>query len=331
VRTEWVGWQFGPRLARAFEEIKDLFDPAGLMNPGKIVRGTRMDDAALFRFPPGYRIQPMTTALDWSAWDVQNDAATGAVTPAGTGDDPAQGFAKAVEMCNNNGHCRKFDAGTMCPSYRVTRDEEHLTRGRANTLRLALSGKFGEDGLASEAVREALDLCVSCKGCRRECPTGVDMARMKIEALHRRQQVHGVPLRDRLVAHLPRWAPWSARLPWLMNLRNRVSGAAKLSEAWLGFSARRALPAWRADTFLRDAVSRPENSGVDAGKDANVVLFVDTFSNYFEPENAHAALQVLRTGGYRVHVGPGERRRSRSGAPAVLRPHVSRRGHGRRG
>ena len=107
-------------------------------------------------------------------------------------------------MCNNNGHCRKFDAGTMCPSYRVTRDEEHLTRGRANTLRLALSGKFGEEGLASEAVREALDLCVSCKGCRRECPTGVDMARMKIEALHRRQRVHGLPLRDRLIAHLPR-------------------------------------------------------------------------------------------------------------------------------
>src|SRR4029079_12720220 len=101
VRAEWVGWQFGPRLSRAFEEIKDLFDPAGLMNPGKIVRGTKMDDAALFRFPPGYRIQPMKTGLDWSAWDVQNDAATGAVTPPGTGDDPAQGFAKAVEMCNN--------------------------------------------------------------------------------------------------------------------------------------------------------------------------------------------------------------------------------------
>ncbi len=245
VRTEWVGWQFGPRLSRAFEEIKDLFDPAGLMNPGKIVRGTKMDDATLFRFPPGYRIQTTTPALDWSAWNVQGDAATGALTPAGTGGDPAQGFAKAVEMCNNNGHCRKFDAGTMCPSYRVTRDEEHLTRGRANTLRLALSGKFGAEGLASDAVHEALDLCVSCKGCRRECPTGVDMAKMKIEALHRRQQVHGLSLRDRLIAHLPRCAPCAARVPWLANLRNRVPGAARLSEAWLGFSARRPLPTWR--------------------------------------------------------------------------------------
>ncbi len=296
VRTEWVGWQFGPRLNRAFEEIKDLFDPAGLMNPGKIVRGARMDDAALFRFPPGYRIQATTTALDWSAWNVHGDAATGALTPAGTGGDPAQGFAKAVEMCNNNGHCRKFDAGTMCPSYRATRDEEHLTRGRANTLRLALSGRFGEEGLASEAVHEALDLCVSCKGCRRECPTGVDMARMKIEALHRRRRVHGLPLRNRLIAHLPRWAPRAARMPWLANLRDSLPGAAKLSEAWLGFSARRPLPSWRADTFLRTAI--PD----DAGAGADVVLFVDTFTNYFEPENAHAAMKVLRAAGHRVEV-----------------------------
>ena len=140
VRSEWVAWQFGPRLTRAFEEIKALFDPSGLMNPGKIVAPTRMDDRTLFRFPPGYRTLPVTPALDWSAWNVHNDPATETLSAPGTGGDPAQGFGKAVEMCNNNGHCRKFDAGTMCPSYRVTRDELHLTRGRANTLRLALSG-----------------------------------------------------------------------------------------------------------------------------------------------------------------------------------------------
>ncbi len=302
VRTEWVGWQFGPRLSRAFEEIKDLFDPAGLMNPGKIVRGARMDDAALFRFPPGHRTQPVATALDWSAWDVENDARTGTLSAPGTGGDPAQGFGKAVEMCNNNGHCRKFDAGTMCPSYRATRDEEHLTRGRANTLRLALSGHFGADALASEPVRAALDLCVSCKGCRRECPTGVDMARMKIEVLHRRQRVHGLPFRDRLIAHLPRWAPWAARLPWLANLRNTVPGAARLGETLLGFSAQRTLPAWRRDTFLRDVAAAPDAAAPDAAAPANpdVVLFVDTFTNYFEPENARAAVNVLRAAGYRV-------------------------------
>ena len=293
VRSEWVEWQFGPRLTRAFEEIKDLFDPAGLMNPGKIVHASKMDDATLFRFSPGYRTQTLKTALDWSAWDVQNDPVTGALTVPGTGGDPAGGFAKAVEMCNNNGHCRKFDAGTMCPSYRVTRDEKHLTRGRANTLRLALSGQLGANALTSESVRAALDLCVSCKGCRRECPTGVDLAKMKIEVLYHRQRAHGLALKDRLIAHLPRWAPWAARMPWIFNLRNTLPGAAKMSEAWLGFSAQRSLPTWRRDTFLRDAGRVREDA------DANVVLFADTFTNYFEPENAHAAIKVLRAAGYR--------------------------------
>jgi FAD/FMN-containing dehydrogenase/Fe-S oxidoreductase len=298
VRSEWVGWQFGPRLTHAFEEIKDLFDPAGLMNPGKIVRSTRMDDVSLFRFPPGHRTQALKTAFDWSAWDVQNDAVTGTLTAPGTGGDPAEGFAKAVEMCNSNGHCRKFDAGTMCPSYRVTRDEEHLTRGRANTLRLALSGQLGANALTSEPVRAALDLCVSCKGCRRECPTGVDMAKMKIEVLYHRQRARGLPFRDRLIASLPQWAPWAARVPWLANLRNTLPGAARLGEAWLGFASRRLLPAWRRDTFLRDAAAARDGTAANA----DVVLFVDTFTNYFEPENAHAAIKVLRAAGYRVHV-----------------------------
>ncbi|MDH4182462.1 MAG: FAD-binding oxidoreductase, partial [Betaproteobacteria bacterium] len=194
VRTEWVAWQFGPRLTRAFEDVKALFDPGGLMNPGKIVRGTKMDDASLFRYAPGYAPLKLDTALDWSVWDVRANPVTEHVTAPGTGGDPAKGFAKAVEMCNNNGHCRKFDAGTMCPSFRVTRDEEHSTRGRANTLRLAVSGQLGTD-FANEAVREALALCVSCKGCRRDCPTGVDMAKMKIEFAFHWQKKHGLALK----------------------------------------------------------------------------------------------------------------------------------------
>ncbi len=296
VRTEWVGWQFGPRLTRAFEEVKALFDPNGRMNPGKIVNGTKMDDARLFRTPPGYRPMPLATALDWSAWDVQADPLTESIGAPGSGGDPARGFAKAIEMCNNNGHCRKFDAGTMCPSYRVTRDEEHLTRGRANTLRLAISGQLGAD-FASEAVHEALELCVSCKGCRRECPTGVDMAKMKIEFAWHWQKRHGLSARDRLIAHLPRWAPWAARFPSLANLRDTLPGAARLSERFAGLSARRTLPRWRSDTFLASAVARDA-----APASADVVLFVDTFTNYHEPENAHAALRVLRAAGYRVAV-----------------------------
>jgi Fe-S oxidoreductase len=235
-------------------------------------------------------------ALDWSAWDVQNDPATEALSVPGTGGDPTRGLAKAVEMCNNNGHCRKFDAGTMCPSFRVTRDEQHLTRGRANTLRLAVTGQLGPDALASDTVAAAMDLCVSCKGCKRECPTGVDMARLKIEFLHQYHQRHGRTLKDRLIAYLPRYAPWAARLPWLANLR-----ANALLERWLGISAKRALPTWRTDTFLSSIV-RPRTADRARGPAGEVVLFADTFNNYFEPENAHAAKRVLQAAGLHVHV-----------------------------
>ncbi|MGE5338195.1 MAG: FAD-binding and (Fe-S)-binding domain-containing protein [Gemmatimonadota bacterium] len=300
-RSEWVAWQFGPKLAAAFEEIKRLFDPRGLMNPGKIVRPSRMDDRTLFRYQPGYAIQPLQPVLDWSAWDVHNDPATEELTAPGTGGDPAQGLGKAVEMCNNNGHCRKFDAGAMCPSYRATRDEQHVTRGRANTLRLALSGQLGPDALASDAVFEAMDLCVSCKGCRRECPTGVDMARMKIEFMHHYKRRHGHTLKDRLVAHLPRYAGWASRFAGLANLRNRSPLLAALGERWLGIAAQRSLPGFRRDVFTRDAPHPP----APAPDRRQVVLFADTFNNYYEPDNLRAARRVLEAGGCEVVVARG--------------------------
>src|SRR6202043_483289 len=191
VRSEFHEAMFGSRLVRAFAEVKTGFDPQGLMNPGKIVRPSKMDDRSLFRFKPGYATPAFKTALDWSEWG---------------------GFAGAVEMCNNNGACRKSDPGVMCPSFRATSDEQHLTRGRANTLRLTLSGQLGPDALTSDAMRETMALCVSCKGCKRECPTGVDMARMKVEVLHQYKKRHGLSLRDRLVAYLPRYAPAASRL-----------------------------------------------------------------------------------------------------------------------
>ena len=286
VRSEWVGWQFGPRLTKAFETIKDLFDPAGILNPGKIVRPSRMDDRSLFRFKPDHTGIDYTPALDWSAWDVQIDPMTEITTAPGTGGDPTAGFAKAAEMCNN-GHCRKFDAGTMCPSFRVTRDEKHLTRGRANTLRLALSGQLGPGALASDAVAAAMDLCVSCKGCKRDCPTGVDMARMKIEAKSARRMAKGLRWRDRLIGGLPETAPWARRLPWLFNL-------AWFFQTYLGFAKQRTLPKWRGDTFLT-------TTDVDE-RDATVVIFADTFSNNFEPEILHAARTVLEAAGHRVAV-----------------------------
>ncbi len=296
-RGEWVAWQFGPRLNRAFAEVKALFDPTNRMNPGKIVAPPKMDDASLFRFPPAYRRAAFEPQLDWRAWDVERDPLTARESAPGTGGDPAHGLGMAVEMCNNNGHCRKFDAGTMCPSYRVTRDEQHTTRGRANTLRLALSGQLDGEDLAGDAVRAALALCVSCKGCKRECPTGVDMAKLKIEALAARAQRHGVAWHDRLIAHLPRYAPAISRVPWLPALRDRIPGVARVAERWLGISARRALPRWQGD-FLRE--HRP-TAAPSTTATKEVLLFVDTFSNYFAHENAQAARAVLEAAGYKVH------------------------------
>jgi Fe-S oxidoreductase len=310
-RGEWIEWQFGPALNDAFRAIKAELDPLNLFNPGKIIDPPRMDDGALFRFaPPGtpspYRRIPLVPVLDWSAWNVQADPVTEATTPPGTGGDVTGGFAKAVEMCNNNGHCRKFDAGTMCPSYRVTRDEQHLTRGRANTLRLAISGQLGPDAFTGQAMRDTMDLCVGCKGCRRECPTGVDMARMKIEFLAHYTARHGLSLKDRLVARLPDYAHAASRVAWLANLRNTLPGAAWLGEKLLGLSARRSLPTWRRDTFWRSRdralfSSRDETLAVAQAGGRAAVLFVDTFNGIFESHNAHAAARVLRAAGYTLH------------------------------
>jgi FAD/FMN-containing dehydrogenase/Fe-S oxidoreductase len=261
VRSEWIAPFYGPRLTACLAEIKSWLDPRRLMNPGKIVDPPRMDDRALFRFKPGYQPSVPITVLDWSEWG---------------------GLDKAAEMCNNNGHCRKFDAGTMCPSYRATMDETHLTRGRANTLRLALSNQ-----LALDDVKEALDLCVSCKGCKRECPTGVDMARMKIEVLAQHKAKHGYTLRDRAIGYLPRYAPWAANMAPLAN------AASSFSKSLLGFSSRRELPKWRPDYFV-------DRTRPNRGAGREVLVFVDTFNRWFEPENARAAMRVLQAAGYKV-------------------------------
>ncbi len=285
-RSEFVEPLFGAKLTRAFEAVKDGFDPENRLNPGKIVRPLKMDDRALMRFAPGYRTAlPAAPALDWSDWG---------------------GFGGAVEMCNNNGTCRKLEGGTMCPSYRATRDEQHVTRGRANTLRLAISGQLGPDAFTSPEMKATMDLCVSCKGCKRDCPTGVDMARMKIEFQHHYYAKHGLPLRERLIAHLPRYARLASSVAPLLNLRDRLPFAAKISEKLLGFSAERSLPKWRKPWQENRAPARPEEVQGD-GRD--IVLFGDTFNRYFERENLEAAERVLLKAGYRLHRVQPEGRR----------------------
>lgn len=279
VRSEFHEFMFGSRLVAAFGAVKRAFDPRGLLNPGKIVDAPKFDDRTLFRYGPHYHPVEVKTRLDWSAF------------PGASG-----GLQGAVEMCNNNGACRKLSGGTMCPSYRVTRDEKDVTRGRANTLRLALSGQLGEDAFTSDEMMETLKLCVSCKGCRRECPTGVDMARFKIEALAAHAARFGHSIKDYLVGFLPHYAPFAAKVPGLVNLRDRVPGLAKLAERVTGFAAERALPRWRRDVFA----DTPAAFGPVDG--APVILLADTFNRYFERENLDAALTVLTAAGYRVEI-----------------------------
>src|SRR5689334_640840 len=285
VRSEFHETMFGERIIADFREVKQRFDPDKTLNPGKIVDPPKMDDRSLFRYPPEYRIDELKTQLDWSAY------------PGAGG-----GFQGAVEMCNNNGACRKLEGGVMCPSYRATRNEKDVTRGRANTLRLAISGQLGPDALSSDEMLETLKLCVSCKACRHECPTGVDMAKMKIEVLAARAAKHGLSLRDRLVGYLPRYAALASRFAPIANLRNQSPLLRNLFERFAGISAKRTLPAFRQDVFMPDA----EIFGPADGRE--VVLFADTFNRSYERENLDAALRVLVEGGYRVHLPKPEGR-----------------------
>ncbi|MHA6262274.1 FAD-binding and (Fe-S)-binding domain-containing protein [Arenibacterium sp. CAU 1754] len=277
VRSEFHEKMFGARMVASFGEVKKRFDPKGLFNPGKIVDAPKMDDRSLFRYGPAYRVPDFQTGLDWSEW------------PGNGG-----GFQGAVEMCNNNGACRKLKGGVMCPSFRVTRKEQDLTRGRANTLRLAISGQLGPDALTSDQMADTMKLCVSCKGCKRECPTGVDMARMKIEVQSARARKKGISLHDRLVAYLPRYAPWASRLSFVANLRNSLPGLAKLTEKVTGFTATRDLPRWSARPF--------KDAEVVQAASPKAVLFADSFNRYFEPENLRATVKVLEAANVPIHL-----------------------------
>ena len=279
VRSEFHAVMFGERLVNAFEDVKDRFDPNGAFNPGKIVRAPKFDDRNLFRYGPDYHADALTTHLDWSAYPGQGG-----------------GFQGAVEMCNNNGACRALKGGVMCPSYRVTRDERDVTRGRANTLRLAITGQLGPDALASDEMAETLKYCVSCKACRRECPTGVDMARMKIEVQAARLE------KARAVAARP-----AGRLPAALRAVGGAVSRARQSarqdadaDADVG-EARRLQRAAQAPGVAQGRGSRM-TAARRKGDGAEVVLFADTFNRYFEPENLRAAVAVLEAAGCRVHL-----------------------------
>jgi len=236
----------------------------------------------------------MDTQLDWSAYDSYGAGDAYAAVPAAGG-----AYGKAAAVCIGNRQCQRAEKGVMCPSFRATLDAAHSTQHRAATLKAALNGEYGAKPFAGPELAAAMDLCVGCKGCKRECPNGVDMALLRVEVLAQRwAALGGVPLRERLFAHLPRFANRLAALNWLLGLRERLPVLARWVERLLGIAARRSLPRRAARSFL--SVAPGEAVGAPDGRE--VVLLVDTFSNHFDTETAEAALDVLLAGGYRIHI-----------------------------
>jgi FAD/FMN-containing dehydrogenase/Fe-S oxidoreductase len=271
VRGPFMERMFGPEIYGAFREIKGAFDPEGLFNPGKIVDSPPL--TANLRFGPTYRTPEPRTWFDYSDYG---------------------GFGRAVEMCSGVGACRKKLAGTMCPSYMVTGEESASTRGRANALRAVMTGKLDEAGLGDKAVYAALDLCLECRACKTECPANVDMARFKSEFLASYYERHGTPARARALGNVHKTAKLASRFAPVANRVAASTFVRKINEHLLGVDARRKLPAWRRDTLERTA--RPRAAG------APVTLFNDTFTNHYDPEIGHAAIEVLERGGCAVNV-----------------------------
>ncbi|MYD71030.1 MAG: FAD-binding protein [Acidobacteria bacterium] len=290
VRGPFMERMFGSELYGAFRTIKRTFDPEGIFNPGKIV------DAP-----------PLSANLRYGAAYVTPDP------PAAFDHTGHGGLGRAVEMCSGVGACRKTLTGTMCPSYMATRDEAHSTRGRANALRQAMNGALGnggprELGLGDRGVHDVLDLCLECRACKTECPTGVDMARFKSEFLHDYHRRYGTPLRARVLGKIHELSAVASRLapalnPWLGSGLVRA-----MNELLFGIDRRRSLPAWAVTTFREAWPARTDDgSGHPAGgarRRREVVLFADTFTNYFDPDVGLAAADVLEAAGFSVHLGP---------------------------
>jgi FAD/FMN-containing dehydrogenase/Fe-S oxidoreductase len=270
VRGPFMRQMFGETLYEAFREIKRTFDPHGIFNPGKIVDSPPM--TSNLRFGAGYKTPNPTTWFDYSDFG---------------------GFGGAVEMCSGVGACRKKLSGTMCPSYMATRDEKDSTRGRANTLRLAMTGKLGESGLGDQGVYDVLDLCLECRACKAECPVGVDVARFKSEFLADYWTRHGTSLRARALGGIADASVWGSRFAPVSNWVSRAASN------MMGIDSRRKLPQWKRQTFAhwRGAGFSPRGSS-----DPQVTLFNDTFTNHYDPEIGIAAVEVLERGGCSVDV-----------------------------
>jgi FAD/FMN-containing dehydrogenase/Fe-S oxidoreductase len=292
VRGVFTERMFGPRLTDAFREVKRAFDPQGLLNPGKII-----DTPA---FGENLRLGPETPS--WEPFNFLDFSFEG-------------GLARAAEQCNGQGACRKLEGG-MCPSFMVTLDEEHSTRGRANLMRLVFNGVLPPEELTGDRLHDALDLCVECKACKAECPSGVDLAKLKYEALAQRNLAHGVPLRARLFARIATLSRFGSYVAPLANQTSRLAPLRAVMQRTLSIHRERPLPAFASETFTRwfEAHSKTAvvstspplypSPSTERGKGersrGDAVFFHDTFTDYYHPEVGHAAVRVLEALGYRV-------------------------------
>jgi len=279
-RSPYQERMFGPVLYRAFCDLKDAFDPEGILNPNRIVRSPALTKN--MRFGPGYRTHEVETVFDFADFG---------------------GLSRAAEQCGGVGACRKTVTGTMCPSYMATREESDSTRGRANALRLFISGQLGNETFTDPALYPVLDLCFECKACKTECPTGVDMARIKSEFLHQYQAKHGASRRSRVLANAAAAAAWGSRLAPLANRVASASAFRRLSQRFLGLDERRILPPSARRTFLDWVASRGIRRANPAPAE-QVAVFADTFTNHFEPRQGQAAVSLVEELGFEATIPP---------------------------
>lgn len=276
VRSPFQEKMYGRVIYEAFREIKQTFDPQGLLNPGKIVDAPPL--RSNLRYGPGYFTTQIPTTFDFSV---------------------DGGITRAAELCAGVGECRKKLEGTMCPSYQATRDEQHSTRGRANALRLALTGQMGRQGLADPMLKDVLDLCLECKACKAECPTNTDMARLKAEFLHQYHRKHGLPRRNWIFGNVAALSRLGCRLAPVSNWIAQSGFTRWFNERFLGIDRRRLPPA-----FASTPLSKQKRSTGDGTRP--VLLFPDTFAEYHEPEIGMALMTLLQRAGCRVSFGvPG--------------------------
>lgn len=268
----------GDELYAVNKKTKAIFDPDNLLNPGKIVDVPPLTEN--LRMGPNYDTRPLATSMSF---------------------DAEGGFAHLLEKCNGNGACRKRDTGTMCPSFMATRDEEDSTRGRANALRSALAGDLPEDAFTSDRMYEVMDLCIQCKACKTECPSNVDMAKIKTEWLHQYWQEHRMPWRTWLFAHQPQFVRKLAGTPLasLVNWSSRQGWMRRIGEWMMGVSAERDLP-----PFARETAFQMDLEAANPSDGPEVVFFADTFNAYHTPEVVRAAVQFLQRTGHRVTLAP---------------------------